>query len=81
MAGLKLAKLPDRTSVRMTIAVSPELNRSLLAYAEAYCAAYGASEKISDLIPAMLEMFLASDKEFVRAYRNAGSASVNRSNE
>jgi hypothetical protein len=67
MAGLKLAKLPDRKLVKLTISVPPELNKSLIAYAEAYRNVYQVSEKISDLIPAMLESFLANDKEFVKA--------------
>jgi hypothetical protein len=71
MAGLKLAKLPDRTLVKMTISVPPELNRSLIAYAEAYRNAYQVTEKISDLIPAMLESFLAADKEFGKARKGA----------
>ena len=33
---LKLAKLPDRTPVRLILNVSPDLNRALTAYAEAY---------------------------------------------
>jgi len=33
---LKLGKLPDRTPVRIVITVSPDLNRDLVAYAEAY---------------------------------------------
>jgi hypothetical protein len=34
MAELKLAKLPDRTPVKLTISVSPELNRALVDYFE-----------------------------------------------
>jgi hypothetical protein len=33
MVNLKLAKLPDRTPVKITITVSPDLNRALQAYA------------------------------------------------
>ena len=66
MPNLKLAKLPDRTPVKITIAVSPELNKSLGAYANAYREAYGESEKINDLIPFMLECFLALDRNFAR---------------
>jgi hypothetical protein len=72
MAGLKLTKLPDRAPVKMTISVSPELNRSLIAYAEAYRGVYQVTEKVGDLIPAMLEMFLASDREFIKTRKGAG---------
>ncbi len=64
MAGIKLGKLPDRTPVKITIAVTPDLARALGEYAEAYEAAYGKREEIADLIPAMLAGFLDSDRAF-----------------
>ena len=67
MRGLKLAKLPDRTPVRIAITVSPDLHRSLHAYAELYREAYGASESVAELIPYMLDAFLKSDHGFARA--------------
>jgi hypothetical protein len=70
MAGLKLAKLPDRTPVKVTISVSPDLNNSLEAYAEAYREAYGEVEKIGELIPYMLETFLSSDRAFTKSRRD-----------
>ena len=41
MAELRLPKLPDRTPVKLSITVSPELHRSLGDYAAAYEQAYG----------------------------------------
>jgi hypothetical protein len=70
MPNLKLAKLPDRTPVKITIAVSPELNTSLVAYANAYREAYGEAEKVNDLIPFMLEEFLSSDRNFVKSQKH-----------
>lgn len=67
MAELKLAKLPDRTPVKMGISVMPDLCEALNAYADAYEAAYGHREAVPDLIPFMLESFLASDRSFSRA--------------
>ena len=66
MADLKLAKLPDRTPVKLTISVSPDLNKALGAYPELYREAYGAAEPVQELIPAMLANFLQSDRGFVR---------------
>lgn len=71
MAELKLAKLADRTPVKITIAVSPDLAATLKAYAEAYREAYGQEEAVPDLIPDMLKSFLESDKAFGRWCRNA----------
>jgi hypothetical protein len=71
MAELKLAKLPDRTPVKLTISVSPELNRALVDYSKAYEEAYGEAEGVAELIPAMLASFLASDRSFARTRRSS----------
>ena len=67
MGDLKLAKLPDRTPVKITISVSPELHRGLADYAAAYEAAYGEAEPVTGLIPAILSAFLENDRESARA--------------
>ena len=72
MARLKLSKLPNRTPVRLAISVSPELHTKLERYAECYRDSYGENERIVELIPFMLEAFLASDKEFAKS-RKAGA--------
>jgi hypothetical protein len=65
MADLKLAKLPDRTPVKVTINIAPDLHQALGAYAEMYAEAYGTTEPMQELIPAMLASFLESDRAFV----------------
>ena len=67
MSELKLAKLPDRTPVKITIALNPDLNQALRDYAEIYRAQYGEAESVADLIPFMLGAFLGSDKGFAKA--------------
>lgn len=67
MADLRLAKLPDRSPVKITIILSPALSQDLVAYATAYEAAYGEREAVADLIPFMLEQYLASDRAFSRS--------------
>ena len=79
MSGVRLAKLPARTPVRLTIAVTPELHRTLGRYAECYRETYGEAEKIADLIPFMLKAFLASDKEFAKAQRSTTANEPNTS--
>ena len=66
---LRLDRLPDRTPVRMSLSVDPELASALSDYAEIYRQTYGAEEKPETLIPAMIESFLASDAGFKRARR------------
>lgn len=64
MNPLKLGKLPDRETVKITFAASTELNRLLEAYAQAYEAEYGQKETVPNLIPHMLEAFIKADSGF-----------------
>jgi hypothetical protein len=70
MADLKLAKLPDRTPVKITITVLPELHQALRQYAGIYRATYGESESVAELIPFMLGIFLESDRAFAKARKD-----------
>lgn len=72
MADLKLARLPDRTPVKMTISITPDLQRALADYAAIYNEAYGQSEPIAELVPHMLATFLASDRGFAKARELSG---------
>lgn len=65
--SLRLEPLPDRTPVRMTIALDPDLALALTDYAQIYHATYGQAVKPEALIPAMLDRFLGSDAGFRRA--------------
>lgn len=71
MPDLKLPKLPDRTPVKITVTVGPDLNRSLQAYAELYRETYGAAESVAELIPYILESYLGSDRRFATARKEA----------
>lgn len=76
MADLKLAKLPDRIPVKVTFKASPELNRSLEAYAAFYRESYGEAEAVAELIPYMLEAFLKGDSGFNKALREKCAADI-----
>lgn len=67
MAELKLGKLPDRTPVKLTISVAPDLNQDLTDYAAAYRETYGEAESVTDLVPYMLRAFLDGDRGFAKA--------------
>ncbi|CAN5170964.1 DUF2274 domain-containing protein [soil metagenome] len=67
MPDLKLPRIPDRTPIKLAIAVLPDLGQALADYAQLYAQAYGREESVVDLIPAMLSAFLDSDRAFLRA--------------
>jgi len=69
---MKLAKLPDRTPVKMTVVLAPRLAQRLREYAEFYAETYGDKEEVAELIPFMLEAFLDGDSDFKRATRTGG---------
>lgn len=70
MPELKLAKLPDRTPVKITITMPPELNQALRQYAGLYRTTYGNAESVAELIPFMLGNFLDSDRGFAKARKD-----------
>ncbi len=76
MAELKLARLPDRTLVKIAITVTPDLDAALRDYLGLYRSTYGDNATtVADLIPAMLENFLNSDRTFSRVRKDvAGRA-------
>lgn len=67
MAGLKLGKLPDRTPIKLSIALQPDLHERLRQYAVLYSETYGSEEPLTEMIPAMLAAFLDFDRTFSRS--------------
>ena len=67
--NLKIAKLRDMTPTKMSINVTPDLKSDLDIYARLYERAYGDKQDVTNLIPLMLEGFLASDSGFKKAKR------------
>ena len=72
---LKLAKLPDRTPVKITITVGPDLNRMLGDYAALYNRQHEASETVADLCPYIIQAFLDNDKNFLKARKEIAPTS------
>jgi hypothetical protein len=76
MPELKLAKLPDRTPIKLAITVTPDLHAALTEYVAVYKQTYGQEEPLAELVPHMLAAFLASDRGFAKAREAlSGSAS------
>jgi len=75
MTSIRLPRLPDRNPVKIAIHLSPDLARTLDDYAEFYARSYAvAPESLSELIPAMLQAFLGSDRAFVRSRKREATA-------
>ena len=64
MAAIRLAKLPDRNPVKLSIQIMPELHNDLTRYAELYASTYGVDEPVTERIPHMLRAYLQSDRSF-----------------
>ena len=73
--ALRLAKLPDRTPVKVTMTVSPELNRMLQDYAAFYAKSYSSEETVAELCPFMLQAFMEADRGFQKARKGADISS------
>lgn len=67
---LKLAQLPDRIPVKLTITLQPDLKRALDDYAAMYSRTYGADEPVAELVPFMLESFLKADAGFKKGRKD-----------
>lgn len=67
MPELKLAKLPDRTPIKLAITVTPDLHTALTEYVAVYKQTYEQEEPLAELVPHMLAAFLASDRGFAKA--------------
>lgn len=65
--ALKIGPLPDRTPVKLSLSIDPDLQRDLQDYADVYAEAYGAPASVADLVPSMLRALLDSDAGFKRA--------------
>ena len=64
---LKIGPLPNQKPARLNISVSPNLQADLQDYAAVYQRTYGHAAKVEDLVPNMLQTFLASDGGFKQA--------------
>jgi hypothetical protein len=73
---VKLAKLPDRTPIKMNVVLAPSLSKRLREYADFYAETYGNREEVAELIPFMLEAFLDGDADFRRGSKKRHGESM-----
>jgi hypothetical protein len=65
--SIKLAKLPKRAQVKLSINLSPKVHDALTDYATIYQQHYGQAETIQNLIPFIIATFLEADSSFKKA--------------
>lgn len=72
MTRLKLGPLPDDKPVKLTVELPASLHRDLVAYGEILGRedGQGAVEPVRLIVP-MLERFIATDRGFAKARKNA----------
>lgn len=77
MTKLKLGPIPDDTPVKMAVELPAGLHRDLTLYGELLgrsgTGGQGVAVAPQKLVVPMLEKFLASDRGFAKARRNAGA--------
>jgi hypothetical protein len=74
MTKLKLGPLTDDRPVRITVELPAALHRDLVAYAEALGRATGApAAEPARLVAPMIERFMATDRGFAKARRQASA--------
>ena len=72
MTDIKLKQLPDRTPVKLAIMLAPNLKNLLDEYLILYRATYADEDaSLADIIPPMLDVFIASDRAFLKARKDA----------
>ena len=67
--SLKLNKLPNRETAKITFTANAELKLAFQDYAEIYRQTHGGKETVADLIPFILDSFISADHGFKRARR------------
>jgi hypothetical protein len=73
MTKLKLGLLVDDKPVKLTIELSAQVHRDLMAYAEVLAAEGGQVIDPSKLVAPMLARFMATDRAFAKARRKLPS--------
>lgn len=67
MSAIKLPPLPDRTPVKLSVSMLPDLHQALQEYAAIYAGAYGKEVSVGDLIPAIVANYLENDRAFLQS--------------
>ena len=72
MTQLRLGPIGDDKPVKLTLEIAPALMGEIVRYAEIHARETGRSAPLKSerLIPLIVELFIASDREFIRQRRS-----------
>jgi hypothetical protein len=71
MYPMKIRPLPRQETARLSITLSKPLMEAIELYAADFAAEFSCEPDISTLVPQMLEVFIRSDKAFMKRHRNS----------
>lgn len=71
MPKLKLGDVPDHKPIKLTVTLTAAQHGQLVSYAQAVAAEQGRTVEPARLVPLILERFIATDRAFVRARKDA----------
>ena len=73
--SLKIGPVADRSPVKISIAIAPDIHDALADYARLHAQEFGRDIKLPDLASLMIEQFLKTDAGFRRARKSLTSSS------
>jgi len=68
--SLKLGPIPDRTPVKLSLSLAPDVHAALIDYAAVHAREYGKESHLSELAVLMIEEILNGDTAFKRARKS-----------
>jgi hypothetical protein len=81
MSKLKLGLIVEDKPVRLTVELPASVHRNLVAYAEVLARETGQRTDPAKLMAPMLQRFMATDRAFLKARREAGAPAPVRGSE
>lgn len=69
-ATLKLGPIPDRTPVKLSLSLAPDIHDALADYAALHAKEFGRTAPLAVLASLMIEQFLEGDANFKRARKS-----------
>lgn len=78
MSQLRLGPIGDDKPIKLSLEISPALLNEIVRYSEVHARATGRSAPLAPekLIPPIVELFIASDREFIKQLRRRDTGEI-----